>query len=65
MFDIEHAKLTLQQRITELNAEIAVRNQEIEQGMHVERELNALVAQRDEAQRRLSDHEDPEASPGS
>lgn len=57
MFDIEQAKQSLQQRIAEMDAEIAVRTREVAQGMLVERELAALIDRRNDTQRRLSAHD--------
>lgn len=65
MFDVEGAKQALQQRVADLEAQIAVRTREVEQGMLVERELATLTQQRDEAQKRLDEHNDPSAAPAS
>ena len=63
MFNVEQATQALQQRVAELEAQIATRKQEIEQGMLVERELSALIAERDAAQQRLAEHEDESLAP--
>jgi hypothetical protein len=63
MFDIEHAKATLQHRINEIDAQVATRLNEIKLGMFVQRELDALMEQRNDLYRRLAAHGKPATPP--